>query len=106
MENIVIEHKWVGVLPVLLAALEDGTAEGKRMAREELKHMAQVADLAKGAIEQRDELLSALERLSSAAFSRDITMGDPINLINVKAELSEANKQARAVIAKVKGPQS
>lgn len=56
---------WVGILPALLAALEGGTEEGKRMAREELKHMAQVADLAKEASEQRDGLRAALLKISS-----------------------------------------
>lgn len=36
---------WRGVLPLLLAALEDGTETGKAMAREEFKRMADAADL-------------------------------------------------------------
>lgn len=52
---------------------------------------------------QRDELLAALERLSFAAMCRDNTMGDPSRLIEVKAELSAANEQAIAAIARVKG---
>lgn len=35
---------WRGVLPALVAALEDGTAEGRRIAREELARMAEAAD--------------------------------------------------------------
>ena len=50
-----------------------------------------------------EELLKALERLSSAALSRDATMGDQCSLIKARAELAEANKQAFAVIKKVKG---
>lgn len=53
--------------------------------------------------QQRDILLAALERLSFAAMCRDNTMGDPSRLIEVKAELSAANEQAIAAIARVKG---
>jgi hypothetical protein len=49
------------------------------------------------------ELLEALKRLESAAFSRDVTMGDPCRLFEVKAELDAAAKHARVVIAKVEG---
>ncbi len=35
---------WEGVTQVLLAVLEDGSEEGKRIAREELVKMAKVAD--------------------------------------------------------------
>jgi hypothetical protein len=49
------------------------------------------------------DLLDALDRLIFAAQSRDITMGCPINLMTVKAELAAAAKHARAVIAKAKG---
>lgn len=38
---------WQAVLPILLAALEDGTAEGKKIAREELHRMAKAADTRK-----------------------------------------------------------
>ena len=50
---------------------------------------------------QRDELLAALERLSFAAMCRDSTMGDPCRLIEVRAELAAANKQASVTIASV-----
>ncbi len=39
-----ITPTWSGILPVLAAALQNGTAEGQRMAMEELKRMAQLAD--------------------------------------------------------------
>ena len=54
---------------------------------------------------QRDELLAALERLSFAAMCRDSTMGDPCRLIEVRAELAAANKQACVTIASVKEKQ-
>jgi hypothetical protein len=52
---------------------------------------------------QRDELLSALERLSFAALCRDSAMGDQCRLIEVRAELDAANAQAIAALGKVKG---
>ena len=35
---------WAGVLPILLAVLENGTEEGRRIARAELRRMADAAD--------------------------------------------------------------
>ena len=46
MKTIDITPTWEAVLPLLLAAFEDGTPEGRRMAREELRRMASIADLA------------------------------------------------------------
>lgn len=37
---------WSGILPVLLTLLRDGDLEGKRMAGEELRRMAALADSA------------------------------------------------------------
>jgi len=39
-----ITPTWSGILPVLVAALQNGTAEGQLMAMEELKRMAKLAD--------------------------------------------------------------
>lgn len=36
---------WAGVLPILIAALEDGTDEGRKLAKLELASMAKAADL-------------------------------------------------------------
>lgn len=55
---------------------------------------------------QRDELLSALKRLSFAAACRDNSAGDACRLIEVRFELAAANKQAVAAIASVKGSTS
>lgn len=52
------------------------------------------------------ELLEALTRLEFAAQCRDNTSGDPCGLLAVKAELSEAARQARAAIAKATGDES
>ena len=50
-----------------------------------------------------DEVVAALERLGSAAAHRENTLGDPARLLEAKAELAEASKHARGIIAKVKG---
>lgn len=44
MEAIDLTPTWAAVLPILLAAVEDGTAEGRKIAREELARMAGFAD--------------------------------------------------------------
>lgn len=36
---------WTGILPVLLALLENGDSQGQKTAREELQRMAAIADL-------------------------------------------------------------
>lgn len=44
MKTIDVTPTWTDVLPVLLAAIEDGTFEGQKVAREELFRMAELAD--------------------------------------------------------------
>ena len=46
------------------------------------------------------DLFKALKRLILAAEQREYTMGDPINLIVVKAELADAAKHARKELTK------
>ncbi len=43
---------WSKILPWLLVVLENGTAKGKMMAREELERMAEAADMAVAAKEE------------------------------------------------------
>lgn len=45
-ETIDCTPTWVAILPLLLHALENGTAEGQRTARAELVRMAAIADTA------------------------------------------------------------
>lgn len=44
MTTIDLTPTWAGLLPALLAAVSDGTAEGRQIAMEELKRMAGAAD--------------------------------------------------------------
>lgn len=44
METIDLTPSWAGVMPVLLACLEDGTEEGKKIARKELTRLASLMD--------------------------------------------------------------
>lgn len=48
-------------------------------------------------------LIAALRRLSAAALARDATMGDPITLLNARAELHNANLQAMDAIGQAIG---
>lgn len=66
-------------------------------------HMADSAAELRRLQAERDTLLEVLKRLSFAALCRDTTMGDPCQLITVKAELQAANKQASDTISKVTG---
>lgn len=43
-ETIDMPPTWQGVLPILLASLEDGTHKGKEIARKEFANMAKAAD--------------------------------------------------------------
>jgi hypothetical protein len=45
METIELTVTWQGLLPIILAVLQNGDFEGRKMAREELTRMAQLADL-------------------------------------------------------------
>ena len=49
------------------------------------------------------ELLKALIRLSNAALARDASSGDPIRVMETRAELFEAMKAAEPAIAKATG---
>lgn len=44
MEKIDITPSWAGVLPLLLAVIEDGTDSGRQLATKELQRMAEAAD--------------------------------------------------------------
>lgn len=37
---------WEGILPYLIVIMQDGTHEGQKLAREELRRMARLADAA------------------------------------------------------------
>ena len=45
MKTIDITPTWEGILPALLAVIENGNFEGRKVAIEELTRMAQLADL-------------------------------------------------------------
>ncbi len=44
MKYIDCTPTWTAIMPALLAVLEDGTTEGKKMAREELMDLARKVD--------------------------------------------------------------
>lgn len=49
------------------------------------------------------ELVETLRKLKLAAFSRQVTMGDPCDLLTAKAELDDAIRHAGAVLDKLRG---
>lgn len=56
---------WAGLMPALIALLQDGTAEGQKTAREELARLARGMDSANAAA--RSEEAAALARAQEAA---------------------------------------
>lgn len=44
VQTIDMTPSWEGILPYLLTILRDGTIEGQRLATEELRRMAKLAD--------------------------------------------------------------
>lgn len=46
VKTIEVPPQWVGLLPALLALIEDGTPTGRKQALAELRRMAQAADFA------------------------------------------------------------
>lgn len=47
---------WTGILPVILTALRDATPEGQRMAGEEVRRMARLADQVGDIVRDMEEL--------------------------------------------------
>lgn len=54
---------WSQVLVAILAAITDGNAEGKRIAREELKRMADAADKHNALVKEHIELEAKVAKL-------------------------------------------
>jgi hypothetical protein len=44
VEYIDLTPSWSGIMPALIAALENGTEEGRRLARAELMRLAHITD--------------------------------------------------------------
>jgi len=54
MQTIKLPVTWQGTLPIILLVLTDGNEEGRKMAREELTRMAQLADLYAASMQQKE----------------------------------------------------
>lgn len=55
-ERLVLAPIWAGVLPALIAVLQNGTEEGQRMAARELRRMAEAADSYNAILKQEKQL--------------------------------------------------
>lgn len=66
-ENTIdLKPTWASVMPILIAALQDGTTEGQVIARDELCRMAQVLDnigVSLERVKQYDVSMQATERV-------------------------------------------
>lgn len=56
--TIDITPTWVAILPILLAAIEDGTKEGRAIAKDELKRLASIADRQNEIMKQTNVLVA------------------------------------------------
>lgn len=92
--RIVVPPKWITVLPSLLADLERGTDKRKAFARDELTHMAQVADL----VQESAELSRALHRCLLYIHCV-LTSGEALSA----ATLEQLSAYSAKVIAKANG---
>jgi len=57
---------WSGILPVLLTVLHDGNLDGKRMAGEELRRMAMLADSVRDEVQEAEAWREKFERATNA----------------------------------------
>lgn len=83
MKTINLAPTWRSALPIMIAAIEDGTAEGRRIAREELARMATLADQAN----ERGDLLAEIVNMRPAVFRLMKT--------KIRATLTRQMKEAR-----------
>lgn len=60
-EYIDVTPTWSGILPIILTALRDATPEGQRMAGEEIRRMAKLADEYAELVKEFDELRALYE---------------------------------------------
>jgi len=88
---------WAVTVPIIAAALQDGTAEGKAMAKEQLRGMARAADLAADFLRALRSILPHAEHEAKAGACKGCDPG------NEGAEIwREIADQIQAEIAKVK----
>lgn len=78
---------WSGILPVILTALRDATPEGQRMAGQEIRRMARLADQVG---DMARELEEAEERFGKA--DRDLRI-----CIEALIDIEEGGRDAREV---------
>jgi hypothetical protein len=62
-QTIDLTPTWTGIAPALVAVLQDGTPEGQKQAKIELKRMAQTADLFNEAIKTLQYCEAALREI-------------------------------------------
>lgn len=84
---------WSGILPVLLTVLHDGNLEGKRMAGEELRRMARLADSLNEAMREATEWE---QRWEEARHDLDICIAALIDMEDVNCDPLEVARAARA----------
>jgi len=95
METIDLTPTWAAVLPILLAAMENGTDEGRRLAREEFARMAQAADKYNQVTSRALKALAKTFPYADKAVSQELADGG----VGMREDL-DAIEDARDVLAK------
>ena len=67
MLTVDLKMSWASVLPVLLAGYVEGTAEGRSMAVEQFKKMAEAADFAHELADALEMVMTVFERSTPTA---------------------------------------
>jgi hypothetical protein len=80
METIKLVPSWAGVMPCLLAVLQDGNPEGREVAREELMRMAKAADMFNKTCNHDMNLDNDIETI--VRLSCNHVIGEPVQLEN------------------------
>ncbi len=99
-EYVDVTPTWIGILPIILTALRDATPEGQRIAGEEIRRMARLADSLGDAVREAEEW----ERLyADAKRDLDICLAA---LIDIEDEYNDPLEVARAARAKLTGTEA
>lgn len=95
--SVDVTPTWAGLLPALLAVLDNGTAQGRAMAKEELARMAVAAD--KAVADQKARAAARAEAEEAAARALVVLRGMTCPAILGAEEAAEAAAKAEAVKA-------
>lgn len=77
VEGVSLRPSWNATFSIIAAVLEDGTPEGKRLAREELAELARKLEARAAIIAAKDDALAAAERFIAGFEDDELQEGIP-----------------------------